>query len=286
VTGARHLLVIPDGNRRHAKREYLCSLLRESRGSLAAALSSIPDKDASALRRRIETYLQTGDDHGLEKAVDLLDRVSVELPPEFLLTSYRKSGRLIEELLRSCLTDRSLDILTVFGMQTRNLSRVETEVLAFLHVESDYARKWSNDPDLIARCRFQMVGDQAAFDQLETPALRKAARDYAEAAAALQAAGQGDELCVNILAPYDFLWEIERATVDGRFDRNQLAVANDVDLVIRSGSIGRSPTSGALPLQVAFSRLHLISDYFPDCSVRELRKAIDDCAGGRPESGL
>jgi undecaprenyl pyrophosphate synthase len=171
-------------------------------------------------------------------------------------------------------------------MQTRNLSRKESEVLAFLQVETNYARSWASDTTLVNRCRFQVVGNQSALDKLDTPALVRAASDYATAMAALQEAGQGDELLVNILAPYDFLWEIDRATWGGRFSKDQLAIPEDVDLVIRSGSIGRSPTSGAMPIQVAFSRLHLIAAYFPDCSILDLREAIDDSGKGRSASGL
>jgi undecaprenyl pyrophosphate synthase len=282
----QHILLIPDGNRRHAKREYLCSLLRNSKESLESTLKSISPGDASILVDRLAVYLQTGRDQGPDESADILDFVSVKIPEDYLLRSYFKSGLLIEELLRSCMDDRSLDILTVFGMQTRNLARSNREVLAFLQVESVFARHWANSFDIASRCRFRVIGNNAALEKLETPALRKAAREYVGAATMLQEAGQGGDLCVNILAPYDYLWEIEIATQSGRFERDQLAISDDVNLVIRTGSIGRSPTSGALPLQVAFSRLDLISDYFPDCTVGDLRSAIHCSEDERPESGL
>jgi undecaprenyl pyrophosphate synthase len=132
-----------------------------------------------------------------------------------------------------------------------------------------------------------MVGDRSLFEcKLENAGLAQTVTDFLEQTACLERACCGDELHVNILAPYDFLWEINQAIVDGRFCPERLAVHEAVDFVFRSGCFGRAALSGAIPYQAAFSKICLSPVYFPDCTVEQVERAIH--AGGAPRfmSGL
>jgi len=283
----RHLLVIPDGNRRHARREYLSACMQKSLDAFRGSVAHLDESDRESLERRLARYLETGNDSFWEYARDLLDEPTVKLPEEFLRESYRASGKLIDELLRWALADEATSELTLYAAQAGNLLRADSEVASFLSAGADYAKRWANDREISSRCTFQMVGDRALFERKQEAAgLAETVTDFLEQTARLEKAGRGDELHVNILAPYDFLWEINQAIVNGRFCPDRLVVREAVDFVFRSGSFGRAALSGAIPCQTAFSKICLSPVYFPDCTVDQIERAIR--AGGAPRfvSGL
>ncbi len=288
MSGVNHLLVIPDGSRRHAKREHLSQQFRaESEESFRHRLVGLDRGDATTLARRIANFSMTGEDPMDWDRRDELDAVEIDVPAEHLKSSYQASGLVVDSMLRWVLARGSIRILTLYGMQAANLCRSSDEVIAFLDVESSYAETWSRDPEIRSRCRFTMVGDRSLLTSKRgNPEFQTAVARYVEGTDQLVRSCDGSDLQINILAPYEATWEINQAVVNGHFDPAKLLVQDGVDLVFRSGSQGRSATSGAVPCQTAFSRLVRSLKYFPDCTVEELSRAIDEGAAQRLRSGL
>jgi undecaprenyl pyrophosphate synthase len=283
-----HVLVIPDGNRRHARRAYLVDRLRESPAALRAALAGLEAGAAEALAARIAAHAASGADAGAAgDASDALDHPSLPAPLLHLLASYRTSARVLDELIRTVLTTGAPSVLSIYAMQPKNLARSDDEVEAFVRAETEAQERWAGDAVLCARASFRFVGDRALLaPERNRPALRAALASYLESARRLEARSSGGALRVNLLAPYDYAWELEQAFEAGHFDPARLAVPEEVDVVVRSGGGGRSLASGALPLQTAYSRHAIVTPYFPDCTVPLLLRAIESAAAAATRRGL
>ncbi len=240
------------------------------------------DDERARLIDRIRDYVECGEDRAIRNLRnDLLDNSTIAIPSEFLQKSYELGGILVDSLVRTLQEDPDIGILTVYGMQASNLKRRREEVEAFLNVETHWQERWSEDSVLRREVRFRIVGDRTVLEVArgQCPELSVPIARYLESVERVERdAPQRPSLTVNILAPYDYAWELEQATRGGRFDPAGLAVPESVDLVIRTGGGGRSLASGALPLQTAFSPFDLIEPYFPDCALKDFQGAI---LGGR-----
>lgn len=193
----------------------------------------------------------------------------------------------MDATVRGILQEGSVSLLSAYGMQVRNLDRSDDEVLAFITAETECANRWSVDTDLTQRCSIRFVGDRPALEsQRRRPRLADAIDAFNESADRLTSVSRGSQLRINILAPYDPAWEIGQAIVDARFDPTHLPIPEPVDLVIRTGCTGRSLTSGALPLQTAYSQFALLRTYFPDCSSHDIAVAIASRLENSRDPGL
>jgi undecaprenyl pyrophosphate synthase len=272
----QHLLLIPDGSRRHARREFLRELLHDGPGRFDAAIQWLGRTEASELRKRIEAFDRSRRDPAYDgDSPDLLDSTMIPVPFAHLLASYLEGVRVMDSTVRGILQSGSISLLSAYGMQVRNLDRSDDEVLAFINAETDCANCWAVDTDITQRCSFRFVGDRLALEaQRRSPRLADAIDAFIESADRLTSAARGDQLRINILAPYDPAWEIGQAIVGARFDPTRLPIPEPVDLVVRTGCAGRSLTSGALPFQTAYSQFALLKTYFPDCSSHDIAGAI------------
>lgn len=284
----RHVLVIPDGSRRHARRAFLCDLLGRSSAEFRLAMKTRPASEVTALEARLQTYSRTLRDPLYDASRrDLLDVKEVQPPLSYLLDSYRQGTQLIDAFLRWILDRGEVRILSAYGMQARNLERSDEEVTAFLRAETECANRWADNAALLSRCTFRFIGDRGTLERHRNrSALVDLIDAYLDGARELEKRSQGRELRVNILAPYDPEWEIKRAIVRGGFDRQALAVPEPVDFVVRSGNAGRSLTSGALPLQAAYSQFASLRAYFPDCSLDDLKDALERYEPRMQDHGL
>jgi undecaprenyl pyrophosphate synthase len=284
----QHLLLIPDGSRRHARREFLRDLLHDGSDRFDAAIQWLDRKEASELRERIELFDRSRRDPVCdEDSPDLLDSAMIPVSFDHLLASYLEGVRVMDATVRGILQEGSVSLLSAYGMQVRNLDRSDDEVLAFIIAETDCANRWSVDVDLTQRCSIRFVGDRLALEsQRQRPRLADAIDAFLESADRLTTASRGNQLRINILAPYDPAWEIGQAIVGARFDPTRLPIPEPVDLVIRTGCAGRSLTSGALPLQTAYSQFALLRTYFPDCSSHDIAGAIANSLETTRDPGL
>jgi undecaprenyl pyrophosphate synthase len=140
---------------------------------------------------------------------------------------------------------------------------------------------------LCSQCSFRLVGDRGLLTKkLEVPELAPTVRNFLNATDRLKHAGTGVVLQVNLLAAYDFEWEINQAVMDGRFRTDRLIVCDPVDVVFRSGCDGRAALSGALPCQTSFSQICLNPAYFPDLDISQISSEIDEKSTARHSSGL
>lgn len=284
----RHLLLIPDGSRRHARREYLRAMLDRSAREFEALLEELPPGLALRLRERITRYARDGADTGFDPGQpDVLDELAVELPGSLYLASYRRCVSLLDELVDWLLAEGETSVLSVYGMQLANLQRADAQACAFLRAEAECCEGWASSQARLERCTFRFVGDQSLLEAGRwRPALRQELARYARARERLARAAHGRDLVVNLLAPYDYEWEINQAIVAGRFERSALAVPESVDLVVRSGSGSRSVLSGALPCQSAFSQFAPIPGYFPECRLGDLQRAVRAFGAATRRTGL
>lgn len=284
----QHLLLIPDGSRRHARREFLRALLHGGSDRFDTAIQCLDLRETPKLRERIEAFDRSHQDPVYDDdSPDLLDSAKLSVPFTYLLASYLEGVRVMDATVRWMLQERSVSLLSAYGMQVRNLHRSDDEVLAFISAETDCANSWAADSEITARCSIRFVGDRLALEsQRRSPRLADAIDTFLESADRLTAVSRGDQLRINILAPYDPVWEIRQAIVGSRFDPARLSIPEPVDLVIRTGCAGRSLTSGALPLQAAYSQFALIKAYFPDCSSHVIARAIASCLDQSRDSGV
>lgn len=283
----KHILVIPDGNRRHARREYLAACLTDSREALHAAIATLGEVGREAIERRLAQYVQSGRDPGWGGEGDLFDRCSDEIPESYTLGSYQASGRVLDDVLRWALTDTEISTLTIYAAQPENLNRAHSNVVSFLSTGAAVARLWAADSELCSQCSFLLVGDRSLVEKkLEVPELAPTVRGFLDATARLEHSGTGVALQVNLLAAYDLEWEINQAVVDGRFRMDRLIVRDPVDVVFRSGCDGRAALSGALPCQTSFSQICLNPAYFPDLDISQISSEIDKNRTTRLVSGL
>lgn len=269
-----HALIVPDGNRRHARRQFLRDLRADSSADLSAALSRIPRDQAARIERRIAGLARDEVDR-LGPHADELDCDHIPVPLSYLLKSYAVSGELIDRLIRRLSATDLLSSLSIYAMQRSNLHRKPREIEAFLRVEAAFQQRWAEDEALLERVRFRFVGDRSALTSLRGGgSLEESLSLYLESARRLERACRGDVLVVHLLAPYDHVWEINGAIRDGVFSPERLAVSEEVDVVMRFGGQGRSVASGALPCQTAFSRFRVVDRYFPDCSLEEVMEGL------------
>lgn len=282
----KHILVIPDGNRRHARREFLAASLKDSRQALHDAIGSLERPDQEAIEARLDQYVRTGRDPGWEGGRDLFDEYAGEIPESFIIGSYRQSGHLLDEVLRWALRQDPIFALTIYAAQPENLNRAHSNVVSFLSTGAEIAQQWSSDGELSSQCSFRLVGNRSLFTRkLEVPGLAPTVRAFLDATERLELAGTGTGLQVNLLAAYDFEWEINEAVVEGRFREDRLPVRDPVDIVFRSGCDGRAALSGALPCQTSFSQIYLTPTYFPDLDLSQISHEILEMRTARHSSG-
>lgn len=283
-----HLLIIPDGNRRHARREYLASLFSGSQ-ALSKVLSALSNRDAEFLKKRIKEYKRTKRDpfyDDSENSMDIFYSSKIFVPQCYLFNSYRKGGEVFSSLIEWILQNDITNILSIYALQRRNLERSDEQVEVMLKVEADLFKLWADDEEMMSSCKIKFVGDQKIFDlHKNKKILEEVINDYTRSIKLLETKSLGEKLKIYILAPYDRTWEIDRAIVNGRFDPDRLVVREEVDLIIRTGN-AKTPTSGALPYQTAYAQLNSVEEYFPDFTIEIFQRVLGEYGAKERESGL
>ena len=196
---------------------------------------------------------------------DFLDTSKIDVPLEYLVGSYMKGGQVFDGLIRWIVG--VVPVLSIYAIQAKNLGRSDREVYAIMKVEAEFFKRWSEDEEICNRCNFKFVGDKIIFDaHKHRDGLRDVIEDHITFAEKLENNSTGRNLKVYILTPYDRCWEINQAFLDGAFNPEKLVVPEEVDLIIRAGN-AKTPTSGALPYQVAYSQFTPLKPYFPDFTI-------------------
>lgn len=279
-----HLLIIPDGSRRYARREYLTDMFKESKEKFRYILKGFAQ--ISELETRIEEYDHTGNDplyqHGSK---DLLDSNQINVPQGYLLEAYRKGAKIFDDIIKWILQGDEIFILSIYGIQVKNLGRSDEQVAAFMKAETEAFNGWAEDKYLTSRCEFKFVGDKEAFEPHMDGILGSVIKEFNNSTTRLEKNSLGEDLKINILAPYDFSWEINQAIVDGVFDLKRLVVPEKVDLIIRSGN-SKAPLSGALPCQAAHSQFVSIKEYFQDFNTNTIQNILKEYNIKKRGSGL
>lgn len=293
MTILNHLFIITDGGRRYARREFLAGLFKKSRGNFEEALIGFPNENRFSqykfleLEDRIETYVKTGKDPQYHKdGIDLLDSGKIIAPEEYLLDSYRKGGEALNKLIKYILENNVCNVLSIYGLQKRNLDRTDVETFAMLKVESEFFKKWGKNEEISSNCNFKFVGDRKIFDLHKYRLrLKEPIEKYVEAMDLAEANGIGKKLKVYVLTPYDSCWEINQAIENGKFNPNNLVVKEPVDLIVRAGN-AKTPISGGLPYQAQFAQFISVKQYPADFDTRVLSNALDNYRIKERESGL
>ncbi len=282
-----HVLIIPDGERRWARREFLTDLFRSSKSEFRSALQALAEEQIDNLGARIKVYAQTGIDslYTIDQQ-DFLDTSKIDVPLEYLVASYMKGGQIFDAIIRWMMSNSGIPILSIYALQARNLGRSDEQVYTMIKAESEYFKRWSEDNEICERCNFKFVGDKGVFDAHKQRAgLREIIEKHITFREKLEINSSGKHLKIYILTPYDRDWEINQAIVDGAFNPKKLVVQEEVDLTIRAGN-AKTPTSGALPYQTAYHQFTPLKQYFPDFTIEIVRDAIKAYGAKERESGL
>lgn len=288
-----HIFIIPDADRRHARRQYLTDLFKESPEKFGQALNGFPNENRFSqqeflrLRNRIEQFTQTGEDNQYyEDSQDLLDSSKIQVPLEYLMKSYTKGGEVFDNLIKYILNNNICNVLSIYGLQRRNLERTDDETYAMLNAEPEFFRRWAKDEQIYSQCNFKFVGDKQIFDLHKyRPKLKDSIKEFVDSSEELEAKAYGDKLKIYVLAPYDSDWEINQAVVDGKFNPNNLIVKEPVDLIIRTGN-AKTPISGGLPYQTQFAQFTSVRKYFPDFTIDDFKEVLERSGAKEKESGL
>ena len=154
-----HILIIPDGERRYARREFLTDLFRSSRSEFKNALKLLSQEQIDNLGKRIVVYSQTGLDLLYTRAYpDFLDTSKIDVPLDYLVASYMKGGQVFDALIRWMIHDSVVPTLSIYALQAKNLGRPDEQVRAMLSVEVEFFKRWSEDTELCGGCTFTFVG--------------------------------------------------------------------------------------------------------------------------------
>lgn len=283
-----HLFIIPDGDRRWARREYLKDAYRHSTEGFKKALKGLPLATFAAIEDRIKEYSASGIDPFYSNSgnTDVLDSKHLSVPEKYLLDSYRKGGQVFDQLIRWILKVQIAQVLSIYALQRRNLDRKDDEVFPILTAETETFQKWADDNVICSQCSFKFVGDLSLFQpHSKRSHLTKIIDEFLEVATELELRSKGNKLKIYILAPYDRLLEMNQAVSNGRFDPSKLVVKEEVDLIMRAGN-AQTPTSGALPYQVAYAQFSTVKEYFPDWTKKTVQKVLENYGAKERESGL
>ena len=119
-----HVLIIPDGERRWARREFLTDLFRSSKSEFRSALQALAEEQIDNLGARIKVYAQTGIDslYTIDQQ-DFLDTSKIDVPLEYLVASYMKGGQIFDAIIRWMMSNSGIPILSIYALQARNLGR-------------------------------------------------------------------------------------------------------------------------------------------------------------------
>ena len=249
--------------------------------------NSLSKRDISALEKRINEFSETGKDpQYLRDSKDLIYSNKIHVLLGCLVDSYRKGGEVFDTLIKYILDNDVCNVLSIYGLQKRNLERTDVETFAMLKVEPEFFRRWTRDKKIYSQCNFKFVGDREVFD-LGRRGLGYGERikEFVDSADELKRKSCGNKLKVYILAPYDSKWEINQAVVDGKFNPNNLIVKEPVDLIIRTGN-AKTPISGGLPYQTQFAQFTSITKYFPDFNIQDFQNVLDNYGAKDRESVL
>ena len=283
-----HILIIPDGGRRHARMQWLRNLFEKSPRKFRAALKkSLNKRDISSLEERIKEFSETGKDpQYLLDSKDLLYSNKIHVNVGYLIDSYKKGGEVLNTLIKYILKNDTCNVLSIYGLQKKNLERTEIECFAMLEAEPEFFRKWARDEEIYSQCNFKFVGDREVFDLARRGLINGYLIDrFMDSADELERKSCGDKLKVYVLAPYDYEWEVNRAIVDGRFDPKRLVVKESVDLIIRCGN-SRVPISGGIPIQVRDAQFTSVKKYFSDFTIGDFKEVLRGYDFEKGESGL
>ena len=163
MNSSLHILLIPDGNRRHARREHLRQLQVTDPGALQQILDRLGEHNAAeALRRLGEDPSSISE---TSARIDVFDRPEITAPESQLKASYRESAVVLEDMLRLALSDPNVVTLSIYGMQSENLKRPPEMVRSFLNVETDFAERWLEDAEIRSNCSFSLVGNTGLLKQ-------------------------------------------------------------------------------------------------------------------------
>ena len=288
-----HLFIIPDADRRHARREYLTGLFKQSPKKFRSALNKSPNKklfskqDISVLEKRIKEFSETNEDPQYSQdSKDLLYSNKIQVLLGSLMDSYRKGGEVFDTLIKHILENNVCNVLSIYGLQKRNLDRTDVETFAMLKVESEFFRRWGKDEEIYSQCNFKFVGDKDIFDSNKYGlGFGEIIKKFIDSSEGLEKKSCGNKLKIYLLAPYDSNWEINQAIENNQFNPDRLVVKEPVDLIIRTGN-AKNPISGGLPYQTQFSQFTSVKKYFPDFTIDDFQKVLIQYDDRKTESGL
>ncbi len=184
---------------------------------------------------------------------------------------------------------RGISVLTLFAFSSENWNRPKLEVTALMKLFAKTIK--IQGPNLLKNnVKTEVTGDVSRF----SPALQKEIRELE----ALTSSCTG--LKLNIAANYGGRWDIAQAArslaqkcADGLMKpeavteeaiSKELAVPQDVDLLIRTGSEQR--ISNFLIWQAAYAELYFSPTLWPDYDEKDLDEALDFYAHRERRFGL
>ena len=189
----------------------------------------------------------------------------------------------IREVVKSCLTQPGIEVLTLFAFSSENWNRPQEEVSALMRMFLHALNKEVDELHKQGVC-LRFIGELSTF----STALQRRMR------AAMKRTSNNQKLHVNLAVGYGGRWDMVQATrhvaeevEDGKLtvtDINEevlgrwvnLSDLPPLDLFIRTG--GEYRVSNFLLWQIAYAELYFTDVLWPDFSPHCLRHALDTYA--------
>lgn len=188
-------------------------------------------------------------------------------------------------------SDMGVKYLTLYAFSTENWNRPKQEVDALINLIS-FALERETQGLIENNAKLEIIGD---VDTLPAETRERLERS-------IEATSKGTGLTLVIAFSYSSRWEITRACANiarevqqGKLNPDDITDATvtehlataaypDPDLLIRTG--GDFRVSNFLLWQIAYSEIWVTPTYWPDFSVEEFGRAIDDFRGRERRFGL
>jgi undecaprenyl diphosphate synthase len=191
---------------------------------------------------------------------------------------HREGCKRLEDFLDWCL-ELNVPQVSAYVLSSENLNRTNRELLEILHLLKQFLDRMENEKASLLdkyEVRVRFCGNLRRLPpdlvNIMKRIMKKTERYSKKAINFLIAYGGRFELTEAIKKMIDMAIKSGRIQITQKTIEENLLVAGDVDLIIRTGGIYR--LSNLLPWQTTYAEIYVTDILWPDFSKKELIKAI------------
>lgn len=274
-----HLVIIPDGNRRTSRRNYLSELYRKNPENFRRLIDKFPKKASTPLDERIKEFVETGSDpHYKCGGVDYLDlRVEdyLKAPESENLTNHlykviKSSAKILDRIIKWNMENSRIPNITIYALQYENLERTPEQIRPILRVQREQYNEWINN-EIISDVSFNFIGNLEELGRR----FGDEGKLYVKSAKELERKSKNRfGVYISVLDNVeDQVNQSMKKDKKGIFYVKNLLVPT-VDCVLRSANEKR--ISNCMTIQTGYAEYVFRPEYFPDFNIDTFEEAIKE----------